>query len=332
MKTRKGYSEEDVYLILAHPLPPQSYKWTEGTGVRLTDISPVARNAVINRVFGSVGTGWRYDYDRVDIEVFTTSKGGKGYRAIVHKLEVRVKWVDDDGTEFWSEPIPMTHANVNYVDAGYAAKGALTSAISAAFSHLGWQQAVYQGALTPDNAAEAYKKYGPHPLEAAILRAELEPVTPKAVDAKAEAEQPKLKNLPTAPTAQADPPGSDNEKSSQVAVVTDNPLPADRAEALYHMYTLLEKLGYKGGEAAESAIKSRGYDPGDIESSDEQIAELAARLAGEVKIYDLLSQLGRQGDTARQALQSRGYDPKCLTKTQIDTIIPRLEGQLPKAA
>lgn len=334
IKTLKGYSEEEVYRLLAHPLPRQCYKWTEGTGVRLTDVSSVARDVVINRVLGVCGVGWKYAYDRVDIETFTNKKGTEGYRAIVHKLEVCVKWVREDGTEFWSEPLPMAHSNVNYVDAGYAAKGALTSAISAAFSHLGWQQAVYQGALTPDNVDAAYQKYGPHPLEADIVRAGLEPVAPKAVDTKAEAEQPKMQNLPAAPAAQTAPVevAADKPQQPQIAVVTDNPLPAEKAEALYHMYTLLEKLGYAGGEAAENAIRSRGLDPGTLESSDEQIAELAARLAGEAKIYDLLSHLGREGDIARQALKSRGYNPDSLTQTQINAIIPRLEGQLPKAA
>ena len=111
---------------------------------------------VLNRVFGPCGVGWSYTYDQITVEPFTRKSGSAAFRAFIPKLELRVLWVVND-QETWSEPIPVAGSSINS-EVGYAAKGAATSAISGAASHLGFQQLVYQGKLTERNMKDGLQE------------------------------------------------------------------------------------------------------------------------------------------------------------------------------
>ena len=306
-----GFSTQEAYKIMATPLPPECYKPVPG-GAGLTDIDPAARDVVLNHVFGPCGVGWCYDYGQIEVEAVTRKGGSEAFRAFIPRLELRILWLVD-GERVWSEPIPVAGSSTNQ-EAGYAAKGAATSAISGAASHLGFQQFVYQGKLTERTAFRAYAKYGPHPFEAAIRSAML----PDQSAADGEVESDRV----------------DHRQSGSAG---------DRASALQTgtIKRLLKDLGYEN--RADEGLADNGLAPLEqltrrqagaaIDRLRKALAEPqqagSSPAAGQlVQIYNLLERLGYSGESARQALTLRGYDPDGLTAEQVEALIARLAAQV----
>jgi len=320
IQTLEGYSPEEAFQILATPLPPECYKPVPG-GADLTDIDPIARDVVMNRVFGPCGVGWAYGYDQITVEPFTRKGGSSAFQAFIPKLELRVRWVVD-GEQVWSEPIPVAGSSTNS-QAGYAAKGAATRAITGAASRLGFQQLVFQGKLTERTAKAAYAKYGPHPFEQAIMSAML--VGHSSTD------------KPLRKESSGDP-GAKSDDGAEAKAASD--------EQKGYIRRLLTQLGYKGRE--DEALTKNGL-PRLSEMTHKQAGAAIARLkkaaankkqearaegeeqaAGtEVKqVFALLAQLGYTGENARQALTSRGYDPDRMSSEVASAIIEKLQAQV----
>lgn len=348
VKTLEGYTPEEAFKILATPLPPECYKPVPG-GADLTDIDPIARDVVMNHVFGPCGVGWSYTYDQITVEPFTRKGGSSAFRAFIPKLELRVLWTIDD-QKVWSEPIPVAGSSINS-EVGYAAKGAATSAISGAASHLGFQQLVYQGKLTERTAKAAYAKYGPHPFEAAIVSAMLQ--------AKALQEEDSSDNGAGS--------GSDAkaEATSKASTKTGDKA-SDKQKG--YICTLLAQLGYEGresealakndlpkledmtsGQAGAAIARLKKAVAAKKEKADaaaeepkaeapevmeESRAEPEAKADGQASnaqvntILALLAELGYTGENARKALTSRGYDPDNVTAEVASAVIGKLQGQV----
>ena len=344
VKTLEGYTPEEAFKILATPLPPECYKPVPG-GADLTDIDPIARDVVMNHVFGPCGVGWSYTYDQITVEPFTRKGGSSAFRAFIPKLELRALWTIN-GEKVWSEPIPVAGSSINS-EVGYAAKGAATSAISGAASHLGFQQLVYQGKLTERTAKAAYAKYGPHPFEAAIVSAMLQ--------AKALQEEGSGDNGAES--------GSDAkaEATSKASTTKKGDKASDKQKG--YICTLLAQLGYEGHEN-EALIKNDLPKLEDMTSRqagaaiarlkeavaakkekaeaaveepkvvEEPKAEPEAKADGQAskaqvnKIFALLAELGYTGENARKALTSRGYDPDNVTADVASAVIGKLQGQV----
>ena len=81
-KTLTGFTEQQVYEILAAVLPPECYAPVPG-GADLTDIDPVARDVVFNKVFGVCGRGWVFSYDVIQIEPVTRKGGSSAFCGFV---------------------------------------------------------------------------------------------------------------------------------------------------------------------------------------------------------------------------------------------------------
>jgi hypothetical protein len=340
--TLKGFTPDEAFMILATPLPPECYKPVPG-GADLTDIDPVARDVVMNHVFGPCGIGWSYGYDQITVEPFTRKSGNSAFRAFIPKLELRVLWVVD-GEKTWSEPIPVAGSSINN-ETGYAAKGAATSAISGAASHLGFQQLVYQGKLTERTARAAYAKYGPHPFEDAIVSAMLQASA--------------LQEENTGDNGA----GTGNDAREEVAPetsTTNGNMASDKQKG--YILLLLKDLGYAEGSEDEALQKNGLPKLGNMTSkkAGAAIARLkkavaakkeTARAATEAseavegpsaeaeteeqaskaqigKVFALLAELGYQGENARKALTGRGYDPDNMTAEVASSVIDKLQGQV----
>jgi len=309
--TLSGFSPEEVFRILALPLPPECYKPVPA-GAGLTDIDPAARDVVLNRVFGPCGVGWCYDYGQIQVEPVTRKGGNAAFRAFIPRLALRIVWVIN-GERVWSEPIPVAGSSTNHT-AGYAAKGAATSAISGAASHLGFQQFVYMGKLTERTARKAYAKYGPHPFEAAIRSAMLP-------------DQRRSEGEKDSHPAGRNPSGPANERATALQTGTIQRLLKDLGfeertdEGLARCgLPPLEQLTRAQAGAAIGRLRAASTEglPGGR-------AEGAAQLD---QVFELLAQLGYTGASARQALAQRGYDPDQLTAEQGEALIARLSAQI----
>lgn len=248
MHTLRGYSAEQVYQILAMPLPPDCYKGISGSN--FTDISSVARDVILTELFGPCGVGWAYEYDetRITIEPYMrkTQSGDREWgRCIIPRVSVKFRWIIDNGVggggASWSEPIPMPGFSEN-MQLAYAPKGAITAAIGGAVSHLLFQQMVYQDKLDENKAAAVYARYGPHPFEAQLKNAALEIATER----KAKEEEGK----PLAATTTETPHGEQKE------VNTPGPqAPSKAAEDEAIVARVLEETGLSWPEAQEYLSK-----------------------------------------------------------------------------
>ncbi len=147
LKTLTGLKLKDLAMKLDEELPGDAYKPVPG-GADLTDIDPSYMKQVLNTVFGLCGIGWGYRYDPDDLKVEAgikpTSKGDKpAMYATLTQLTFWYVLVDDAGNESRIE-VPASGGSDNS-NAAYALKGAITSALSAAASLIGFQESVYLG-------------------------------------------------------------------------------------------------------------------------------------------------------------------------------------------
>lgn len=140
--TLTGLALEDAVRVLDQELPPNAYKAVPiARGLELTDIDPNVMKSVLNTVFGLCGYGWGFEYDPQDI-VWENRLNDK-YQAVVKRLKFWYKLqVRDDLTIVCAVYSSGASENVNLA---YALKGAITSAIGAAASAIGFQESVYLG-------------------------------------------------------------------------------------------------------------------------------------------------------------------------------------------
>jgi hypothetical protein len=186
MKTLTGKTIDEVRSLLDEPLPPQAYKRVPGAG-DFTDIDSNWQNRVFNSVFGLCGFGWGFEFQAGDIEVRMDAKdnGKLAADAILKKLVLWFKLVDGTGI-ITRHDIPAASANRNeFGNAGYAMKGAITSALGAAASKLGWQESVYLGIRDHNNTqakAPARPSTGTAPDPAANIPPKAETTAQPPVD------------------------------------------------------------------------------------------------------------------------------------------------------
>jgi hypothetical protein len=144
IRTLMGYTLDEVREILDQELEPAAYSPVPH-GADLTDIRPAWLTETLNRVFGLAGVGWAFSFapEQMYVETDTDRKGRTKYHAVLRHLTFRYRLIVNDEL-VWSEPIPANGGSDNY-DEAYATRGALTNALGAAASKIGWQLSVYQG-------------------------------------------------------------------------------------------------------------------------------------------------------------------------------------------
>ena len=144
IRTLMGYTLEEVREILDQELEPAAYSPVPH-GADLTDIKPAWLTETLNRVFGMAGVGWMFQFapESMYVDADTDKKGRTKYHAVLRHLTFRYRVVINDELA-WSEPIPANGGSDNY-DEAYATRGALTNALGAAASKIGWQISIYQG-------------------------------------------------------------------------------------------------------------------------------------------------------------------------------------------
>ena len=144
LNTLMGYTLAEVREILDRELEPTAYSPVP-SGADLTDIKPAWLTETLNRVFGMAGVGWAFSFapEHMRVTTDTDRKGRTVYHAVLKHLSFRYRVVVNDEL-VWSEPIPANGGSDNY-DEAYATRGALTNALGAAASKIGWQISVYQG-------------------------------------------------------------------------------------------------------------------------------------------------------------------------------------------
>jgi hypothetical protein len=144
LNTLMGYTLAEVREILDRELEPAAYSPVP-SGADLTDIKPAWLTETLNRVFGMAGVGWAFSFapEHMRVTTDTDRKGRTVYHAVLKHLSLRYRVVVNDEL-VWSEPIPANGGSDNY-DEAYATRGALTNALGAAASKIGWQISIYQG-------------------------------------------------------------------------------------------------------------------------------------------------------------------------------------------
>lgn len=162
-KTLSGMTLKDALRKMIEVLPPDAYTAVPG-GADLTDINPAYLTQVATEAFGICGVGWYFDYDPIDVSIKKEVRKRKDredrevWVATIQHLHLHFAYTTkDDGEVKESFPVVANGSSENDSE-GYALRGALTSAIGAAFSKLCWQLLVYQGKITHHNAGAAWAK------------------------------------------------------------------------------------------------------------------------------------------------------------------------------
>jgi len=143
IKTLMGLDMPTVIAQLDEQLEPAAYSAVPGA-VDLTDIKPAWLTETMNKVFGIAGYGWWFVYNPADLVVteLVDSKGRTVYQASLSQLALYYRLMVNEVIEI-AGPIYGNGYSDNY-DRGYAVRGAITNALGAAASKLGWQLSVYQ--------------------------------------------------------------------------------------------------------------------------------------------------------------------------------------------
>jgi len=141
--TLTGLTMAEAIAILDEELPADAYKPAPGP-VDLTDIKPAWLTQYLNRVFGISGFGWWFTYAAEDLHVMVTSdsKGRPVYEAALDRLEFYYRLIVN-GEWIVAGPV-LANGGSGNGEREYAVRGALTNALGAAASKLGWQLSVYQ--------------------------------------------------------------------------------------------------------------------------------------------------------------------------------------------
>lgn len=140
--TMTGLTLDEAVRVLDQQLPPNAYKAVPiARGLELTDIDPNVMKSVLNSVFGLCGYGWGFEYDPQDL--VWENRLNEKYLAVLKRLKFWYKLqVRDDLTTVCAVYSSGASENMNLA---YALKGAITSAIGAAASAVGFQESVYLG-------------------------------------------------------------------------------------------------------------------------------------------------------------------------------------------
>ena len=143
IKTLMGLDMPTVVAQLDTELEPAAYSAVPGA-VDLTDIKPAWLTEAMNRLFGLAGYGWWFTYNPADLVVTeqVDSKNRTVYQANLAQLALYYRMLVNGQIEV-AGPIYGNGYSDNF-DRGYAVRGALTNALGAAASKLGWQLSVYQ--------------------------------------------------------------------------------------------------------------------------------------------------------------------------------------------
>ncbi len=160
--TLTGLTLDEALKRLMEVLPGRAYKAVPGAA-GLTDIDPSYLTEVVTDVFGACGVGWVFEFDPASVEVAEVTKINRSgdarqtFSALVKLLSVRYAYLDENGKQVMSLPIPSNGGSEND-NRNYALRGAITNAIGASFAKLLWQLPVYQGFIDHRNAEEIYRK------------------------------------------------------------------------------------------------------------------------------------------------------------------------------
>ena len=154
--TLTGKTLDEVRGILKTPLPKTAYKPVGGAPY-LTDINPTYLYEKLNDCFGLIGYGWGYYYSPDNLELYQaikeTKKGPKDtWWAVISTLEFWYMLDIDGEIEPHSIPAPGASDNSN---PGWAIKGAITQALSAACQRMEWQVGIYRGEYDHTNVPDA---------------------------------------------------------------------------------------------------------------------------------------------------------------------------------
>jgi uncharacterized protein (DUF3820 family) len=156
--TLTGYSMAEAFRRLDEELEPAAYAPVPG-GPDLTDIKPAWLTAALNEVFGIAGHGWWFDYEQTDLfvePVVQETRNGERelYRAALDRIEFYYRLVVNEQEQVVG-PILANGGSENE-KREYAVRGAITNALGAAASKLGWQLSVYQGKRSHATIAEEH--------------------------------------------------------------------------------------------------------------------------------------------------------------------------------
>ncbi len=143
IRTLTGLTMAAAVAMLDEELAPEAYKPVPGA-VDLTDIKPAWLTEYLNRVFGISGFGWWFTYAAEDLHVIASadSKGRTIYEAAIDRLEFYYRLIVN-GDLIVAGPV-LANGGSGNSEREYAVRGALTNALGAAASKLGWQLSVYQ--------------------------------------------------------------------------------------------------------------------------------------------------------------------------------------------
>jgi hypothetical protein len=156
LKTLNGLSLNKVFELFDAQLDRDAYSKVNIGGAAFTNISPAYLTEALTVAFGVCGVGWWFEYKDVNINShkYRQDKDTVRHDATITDFKLYYRLVDTSGNIFTSKPIMSTGYNQNYVEAGYALKGAITNALGAAASRLCWQLSVYKSERT--HAKEYY--------------------------------------------------------------------------------------------------------------------------------------------------------------------------------
>jgi len=155
--TLTGYTMSQVIEKLDDALEPDAYKKVDGVPGNFTDIRPAWLWQLLNNVFGLCGIGWWYTYDTINTrsEMRPTSSGEKLYYvAEIPRVDFFYRMLVD-GAERDFGPVSSPGMSDNVLKPEWAAKGAVTSALTSSASRLGWQSSVYKGHRSHTNKGAA---------------------------------------------------------------------------------------------------------------------------------------------------------------------------------
>lgn len=152
LKTWTGLPAGEVAERLREPFEDaQAYKAIQGGAAgaaRLTDIDTAWMIERVNEVFGPYGLGWTLDW-RVE-DVILMGEDPKRLTVAVKRAEFRYVLIDESGQERVCVA-PCCGGSQNELP--FALKGMETSCIGNALSKLRFQELVYKGLLTHENAS-----------------------------------------------------------------------------------------------------------------------------------------------------------------------------------
>ena len=155
LTTIRGVPLGEIFNQLAELFEdPQAYK--EAGVSYLTDINTGYMYRRLEQVFGTVGVGWKLEFDPVHLQLETT---GKQSKAILTYSEFCFLLVDKEAFKAEWRRVPTAGSSVNN-EPGYAITGAMTSSISKAIAMMGFQNSVYIGLVNHRNISKVLKQYG----------------------------------------------------------------------------------------------------------------------------------------------------------------------------